>query len=197
MKILKISKKNFNKVLKKVTELIEKGKVVVFPTDTVYGLIADAKNEKAVEKIFKIKKRSKRKPIPIFIESLKVVKKIAKVDKGKEKFLMKIWPGKVTAILEAKDKKFPKSILKKNKIGIRIPNYKFLNLLLKKIKKPLAQTSANISKIPTPMNIKGILKQFKNRKFQPDLIIDAGNLGQKPSIVLDLTEEPPKIVPRS
>jgi len=197
MKILKISKKNFNKVLKKVTELIEKGKVVVFPTDTVYGLIADAKNEKAVEKIFKIKKRSKRKPIPIFIESLKVVKKIAKVDKGKEKFLMKIWPGKVTAILEAKDKKFPKSILKENKIGIRIPNYKFLSLLLKKIKKPLAQTSANISGMPTPANIKGILKQFKNRKFQPDLIIDAGNLGQKPSIVLDLTEEPPKIVPRS
>ena len=197
MKILKISKKNFNKVLKKVTELIEKGKVVVFPTDTFYGLIADAKNEKAVEKIFKIKKRSKRKPIPIFIESLKVVKKIAKVDKGKEKFLMKIWPGKVTAILEAKDKKFPKSILKENKIGIRIPNYKFLSLLLKKIKKPLAQTSANISGMPTPANIKGILKQFKNRKFQPDLIIDAGNLGQKPSIVLDLTEEPPKIVPRS
>jgi len=197
MIILKISKKNFNKVLKKVTELIEKGKVVVFPTDTVYGLIADAKNEKAVKKIFKIKKRSKRKPIPIFVGSLKVVKRIAEVEKGKEKFLMKIWPGKVTTILEAKDKKFPKSILKKNKIGIRIPNYKFLNLLLKKIKKPLAQTSANISKIPTPMNIKGILKQFKNRKFQPDLIIDAGNLGQKPSIVLDLTEEPPKIVPRS
>ena len=67
MQIIKKEKIN----LKEIVKMIKQGKVLVFPTDTVYGLVCDATNKKAVEKIFKIKKRSKKKPIPIFVKNLK------------------------------------------------------------------------------------------------------------------------------
>lgn len=196
MKILKISAKNFKEVVGQVAKSIREGKVIVCPTDTVYGLLADAKNEKAVKNIFKIKKREIKKPLPIFVKDLKMAKELARIEKNQEKFLKRTWPGKVTAILEVRKKKLAKGIIKGKKIGIRIPKYKLLNELLKRFNQPLAQTSANISGQLTPMKVKEILSQFKG-KLQPDFIIDAGNLSQKPSLIIDLTEFPPKIVPRS
>lgn len=83
METIKASSRN----LKKIIEIIEKGGVVVCPTDTVYGLIADAKNKTAVKNIFKIKKRSLKKPLPIFIKDLKTAKGLAKIDKIQEKIL--------------------------------------------------------------------------------------------------------------
>jgi len=194
MEILKVSSKNFKEIVEISVKLIKEGKVIIFPTDTVYGLLADATNKKVIKKVFEIKKREFRKPLPVFVESVQGAKQIAEFGKKEEKILKKIWPGKVTAILKAKNKKLPQGIIYKNKIGIRIPNYKFLNNLLKKIKIPLAQTSANISGRPTPTKISGILRQFKNKKHQPDLVVDAGRLDKKPSVILDLTQDPPKIL---
>jgi L-threonylcarbamoyladenylate synthase len=194
MEIIEISQRDFKRTLKMLVKFIREGKVLVFPTDTVYGLICDAMNKKAVKMLFKIKKRQKGKPVPIFVKDIKMAKKLAIIHKSQERFLKKIWPGKVTVVLKAKNKKFPQGIIYKNKIGIRIPNYTLLNDLLKQIKAPLAQTSANISGRPTPAIIKGILKQFQNKKYQPDLIVDAGKLSKKPSVVLDLTQDPPKIL---
>lgn len=171
------------------------GKSLVFPTDTVYGLLANAQNDKAVRRIFRIKKRNIKNPIPIFVRDLEMAKDFAKIDENQEKILRKVWPGQVTVILKPKQKKLAKGIGKKGKeIGIRIPNYKLLNELLKRFKKPLAQTSANVSGKPTPTSIKGILTQLKSKRLKPDLAIDAGELGKKPSVILDLTEVPPKIL---
>jgi len=218
MKILKISKNNFKKAIEIAAKFIREGKVVVSPTDTVYGLLADAKNEKAIERIFKIKRR-KGKPIPIFVKDMKMAKNLAFINKFQEKFLKKAWftrpnfskeaqkkmvkigpkiwvgKGKVTVILKPK-RKFPKGIGKpKKEIGLRIPNFKLLNFLLKKLNRPLTGTSANISGKPASGNLKEIIQQFKDKKDQPDLVIDAGNLPKsKPSTVLDLTIWPPKIL---
>lgn len=102
MKILKLSSKNQKEIIEEVRKAIKEEKVIVLPTDTVYGLVCDATNEKAVEKVFKIKRRKIGKPIPIFIKDLKMAKKLAFVDKRQEKFLKKMWPGKVTVILRPK-----------------------------------------------------------------------------------------------
>ena len=72
---MKLTKKNFEKIIKIAEKSIKEGKVLICPTDTVYGLIADATNKKAVEKIFKIKKRPLKKPIPIFVKDIKMAKK--------------------------------------------------------------------------------------------------------------------------
>lgn len=186
MKVLEITKKNFNKVLKTAIESIKGGEVIVCPTDTIYGLIGDATNKKAVDKVFRIKKRPKTKPIPIFVKDLKMAKRLAKIGEEEEKYLKKVWPGKVTAVLKKKRGK--------GTIGLRIPNHQWLLNLVKQLNCPLTGTSANISGKPPSGNIKEVLKQFKGQKHQPDLVVEAGVLFGKPSTVIDLTTFPYKIL---
>ncbi len=195
MIVLKINRKNFKEIVKITVEAIKEGKVIICPTDTIYGLICDATNIKAVRRLLKIKRRSKNKPIPIFVKNLKMAKTLAKIDKKQEKILKAVWPGKVTVILRPR-KKFPKGIGKpKKEIGLRIPDYKIVNQLLLTINFPFTGTSANISGESPSIKIKEVIFQFKNQKHQPDLVIDAGNLlKSKPSVVLDLTSWPPKIL---
>lgn len=105
-----------------------------------------------------------------------MAKSIAFIDEKQEKILKNHWPGKTTFVLKKKNK---------GTIAIRIPNYKFLNDLLKEINMPLSQTSVNISGEPALNNIKEIIKKFGDKV---DLIIDGGSLSKrKPSKIVDLT----------
>jgi len=188
MKVLKISSKNLKEIVKETIKVIKRGGIVICPTDTVYGLIADAENKTAVRKIFKIKKRLYKKPLPVFVKDLKMARSLADINKKQEKIFKKFWPGKLTAVLKAKSFKFPEGIVSKDKkIGLRMPKYKLLNFLLGKLNFPLAETSANISGKKASTNIKEVLRQFKNGKHQPDLVLDAGNLKKSlPSTVIDM-----------
>jgi len=195
--IIKTKSKNLKELVKIANQAIKKGKIIILPTDTVYGLICDTTNRTAIERLFKIKKRKSSKAIPIFIKNIKTAKDLAWVDKKQEGFLKKVWPGKVTAVLKAKNKKrFPKGIISKDeKIGLRISNYKFLNQILTKANLPLTATSANISGKPASTKIKDVISQFENQKFKPDLIFNGGDLKKsKPSKVIDLTGEKLKIL---
>jgi len=196
---IKTNKKSFKETIETILKFLEQGEVVICPTDTVYGLICDATDKKAVGELFKIKKRQKTKPIPIFVKNIKMAKRLAFIDKKQEEFLKKVWPGKVTVVLKTKPKAktiFPKGILSSdNKVGLRIPDYKPIADLFKKFNKPLTGTSANISGKPASIKIKEILKQFDNQKNQPGLIVDAGNLREsKSSTVIDLTNKKAKIL---
>ncbi len=178
------SSKNFKKIIK----IIKEGGVIIFPTDTVYGLIADATNEKSVEKLFKIKKRPKEKPIPIFVKNIKMAKKFAIINKKQEKILREKWPGKFTFVLKRRKEKI--FGVDEKTIALRIPNYKFINILLEKLNRPLTGTSANISNKPASTKIRDILKQFQNQKVRPDLVINSRNLSKnKPSKIIDLTSK--------
>lgn len=206
MKILKINQKNFKEVTEIVIESIKEGKVIIFPTDTVYIPVADATNKKAVRKVFQIKQRSQKAPFPIFVKDIKMAKKFAIIDKTQEKFLKTVWPGKVTVVLKRhrvtinfmRGKKKTKLRIygvAKDTIALRIPDFKPVNFLSDKLKIPLIGTSANISGKPASGNLKKILSQFRNKKYRPDLVIDAGNLpNSKPSTVLELTTLPPKVL---
>lgn len=189
---MEIIKENNKKAISVATKVIKNGGVVICPTDTVYGFLADASNKKAVDKIFKLKKRSRLKPLPVFIKDFKMAKDLAEISKDQEQFLNKVWPGKVTVILKRKpvDVGCPYSLkvygVKKDTIALRIPKYKFLNDLLKKINKPLVQTSVNISGQPALTKIADISERFGGSDL-PILIIDAGNLPKsKPSKIIDL-----------
>lgn len=180
--------------IKKAVEIIKKGGVIIAPTDTVYGLICDATNKKAVDKIFKIKKRPKLKPLPIFVKDLKIAKELAEIDKKQESFLKKVWPGPVTAVLE-KRKGVKLYGVAKDTVALRVPRHKVISYLLSVIGRPLAETSANISGQPASGNIKKVLKQFEDQKNQPDLVVrrSASNKA-KPSKIIDLTKIPYKIL---
>src|SRR3990167_8216335 len=96
LEVLKPSKNVLNKAVK----IIKNGGVVVCPTDTVYGFLADASNKKAVEKIYKIKNRPKSKPLSIFVKDFKMVKEVAVIDEKQAKILSEFWPGNHTFILK-------------------------------------------------------------------------------------------------
>ena len=181
MRILKIRKQALNKIIKEAVRVIKDGQILVCPTDTIYGLICDATNKGAVKKLSQIKKRPKKKPIPIFVKDIKMAKRFTNISQEQEMFLKRVWPGQVTAVLQLKNKK--------GTVGIRIPNHKLVLALIKKLNRPLAESSVNISGRPPARSIKEILSQFKNNKHQPDLILDGGRLkSSKPSLVIDLTQ---------
>ncbi|TSC75231.1 MAG: Sua5/YciO/YrdC/YwlC family protein [Parcubacteria group bacterium Gr01-1014_30] len=186
-----------NMTAQEAAKAVRQGKVLVCPTDTVYGLVCDATNKKAVEKLFKVKKRKLSKFLPIFVKDISMAKRLAHIDKKQEKFLRKVWPGKVTAVLERKTKSAKRKIygIDKNKIGLRIPNYKLVLDLLKNTNRPLTGTSANISGKPASTKIGEVLRQFSGKKHKPDLIINRGNLPKsKLSRVVDLTGKKIKIL---
>jgi L-threonylcarbamoyladenylate synthase len=187
MKIIQENKKN----IKEIVAALKNGAVLVLPTDTVYGLICDAGNEKAVDKIFEIKKRDKSKPLPVFVGGIKMAEEYAIINAEQNKFLEKNWPGAVTVVLEGK-KGLSSLVYKNDTIALRQPDYKLIIDIIKLFDKPLAQTSANISGEQATTKIKEILKQFDREDV---LIIDNGDLPEnKPSKIVDLTEGEARVV---
>ncbi|MEK7519295.1 MAG: L-threonylcarbamoyladenylate synthase [Patescibacteria group bacterium] len=188
--------KDIKKISRAIVGLIKHGKVLIFPTDTVYGLVADATNKNAVQYLFKIKKRQKGKAVPIFVKDIKTAKKLAHIDEKQENFLKKVWPGKLTIVLKRK-KGYKIYGVDKNTIALRIPKYPLLFEIMKMVNRPLTGTSANISGKPSSTKIKQVISQFGKEKNLPDLILDAGNLKRaKPSSIIDLTKKKLKILRR-
>jgi L-threonylcarbamoyladenylate synthase len=198
MKILKINPENLREsrqAIEEAVSVIKKGGIVVFPTDTVYGLAADATNEAAVRKIFKIKKRPEDKPVPLLISDLEMAKKLSYFDKRVEKILLSIWPGTITVLLQAKGGVLPWPVTAgRQTIGLRIPDYKIAHFLTVKCGVPLVATSANISGKPSSNKISGVIAQFEKAGYKPDIIFNAGDLKHtEPSTVLDFSKGKPII----
>lgn len=179
----RISKNNITKI----ATALKNGAVLILSTDTVYGLVCDAKNQKAVEKIFEIKKRDRQKTLPIFVRNLEMAKEYAEISKEQETIINKSWPGAVTFILKSKkmeDGPLSALVYKDGTIGLRVPKYKLLNKVLEEFGDPLAQTSANISGSPAKTKIKDVLGQLENEDV---IVVDAGDLSEsKPSKIVDL-----------
>ena len=177
-------------VIEQATEILWAGGVIIAPTDTVYGILADATKKEAVEKIYQIKKRSWRKPLPVFCSDLKMVKKVAEVNARQEKILARIWPGTITVVLPNK-RKLPAIVTNNlSTIAVRIPNYKLINYLLEIYSRPIIGTSANISGQLASTKIKEVIEQFNQPQEAPDLLLDAGNLkNNSPSTVIDLVHQ--------
>lgn len=130
--------------IEKASRIVRDGGIVVFPTDTVYGIGCDPYSKKSVDRIYQIKGRSREKPFPILAHSIDAASKIAEFDKDSKKIADMFWPGPLTLILKLSDKKLKETLNLKEKIAIRVPdNQCLLNLL--KGTEFLVGTSANIS----------------------------------------------------
>lgn len=160
--------------------VLEKGGAIIYPSESSYGMGADATNGKAVKRIVEIKGRE-NKPISIIVSSLAMAKEYAEIDQLTRRLIKRFMPGRLTLV--AKKKSLP-DILSKETIGIRIPPHKFSLLLLRSFGKPITATSANLSGKPQLYKIKDVIKTFSG---SINLIIDAGNLPKrKPSTVFDV-----------
>jgi len=195
MKILKAEEKNIQSIL----DSFNRGEILIFPTDTIYGLLCDATNEKSVKRIFKIKNRPFFKPLPVFVGSFQKAQELAFIREESLDFLKKFWPGKLTAVLKVTPKGrsiLSENVMKNDKVGLRIPDHSLLIKILKKIDKPLTATSANISGFSEESSLTDIEKViyfFTGEK--PDLAIDGGNLKKsKSSTVIDLSGIEPEVL---
>jgi L-threonylcarbamoyladenylate synthase len=128
----------------KASKIIKNGGIVVFPTDTVYGIGCNPYNKEAIQRIYKIKSREISKSLPILAFSKDVAVKIVEFDRYSEKIAEKIWPGPLTLILKLTDEKLKASLNGVDKIAIRVPKHQCTLELLKKCNYIIG-TSANIS----------------------------------------------------
>jgi len=157
--------------IKAAYDSIKKGGIIVFPTDTVYGIGCDPYNKDAINKIYKIKGRDKTKQLPVLAYSKKEIKEIAYFDENSEKISDKFWPGPLTLILKVKDKKIEESLGLKGKIAVRVPNYPCALDLLKECKL-LVGTSANFSGQSSFSDSRGIIGKFAGY----DILLDGGKI---------------------
>ena len=181
--------------MKKLAEAIREGAVIAYPTDTCFGFGANALDEKAIEKVYKIKGRDFKKPLSIIVSSLSMAKKFAKINERKKTYFKKYLPGAYTLIFEKKN--LPEILTGgKETIGIRIPDFLFTRLLAKELKIPFTTTSANISGKPPFYSGKEIYNTFKRRKYKPDIVLDVEIPIKPPSKIIDLIGERPKFIAR-
>jgi L-threonylcarbamoyladenylate synthase len=173
--------------LSEAVKAVKSGKILVCPTDTVYGLVCDTANKESMSRLFLIKQRPPNKPIPVFVKDIAMAEELAEISKKQKAFLKKIWPGAVTVVFRSKKDGAT--------IGMRMPQNEFILDIIGEIGRPLAETSANISGQPPTTKIKEVLKYFKGREYGPDLILDAGDLKPaKSSQVIDYTGPEPKVL---
>ncbi len=163
--------------LNKIKEILDNDGVIIFPTDTVYGIACNCFSEKAIKKIFDIKKRPENKPINVLSNNLDKIKLVSRNINEKEKFLIdKYMPGALTIILDKNEKVSDILTAGLDTIGVRIPKNNISLRILENVSYPLATTSANISGDSAGIKISDFLKEFDG---VVDAIIDGGETDLK------------------
>lgn len=195
MEIVKINPdKPEERIIKQAASIILAGGVVAYPTDTAYGLAANALSEEGIGRLFIIKHRV-QKPLPVIVDSIKMLETIAKVTVKEHALIKKYWPGALTVIFEKKETVQPFLTLGLPSIGVRIPDYKIATALVKACNKPLTSTSANITGHGNCYTPECVMRMFQSEEAQPDLLLDAGELPEVPvSTVVQVTEHGVKVL---
>ena len=163
---------NYEK-LSKPAQIIRSGGIVIFPTETVYGIGTNGLDEKAVKRLYEVKNRPFNKPISLLVANIDMINQVAKeITDIEDKLIKAFFPGPFTIILKKKD--IVPNILTANgsTVGIRMPESKIAKKLVEYAKVPIAAPSANISGKQSGTNLEQIIEDFKEKV---DFFIDGGN----------------------
>jgi len=185
--IIKINpKKVETQKIQIIVETLSRGGIMVYPTDTYYGLGADGFLEKAVKKIYQAKKRQFSKPLPVLIADTEMVRKIAsKIPAAFSSLSEEFWPGPLTLVLKAAANLPAELVGAERTIGIRLPAVPWLRKLIRRAGFPVVATSANISGKREIASAEKVIRVFNHKV---DLIVDGGQTpGSLLSTVVDLT----------
>lgn len=181
------------KAIKLARRLLREGEVVAFPTDTVYGLGANAFERFAVRRIFAVKERPPDKGLPVFIYQVDDLNQVAQnVPNQAWPLLQQLWPGELTVILPKNPALFADVTAGQDTVAIRIPNHPVCLELVVEVGRPLAVTSANLSNQTTPTTAQGVAEQLRGRI---PLVLDGGpSPTTQPSTIIDLSANPPRLL---
>lgn len=187
----RITSARARKAVFEAARVLENGGVVAYPTETSYALGCDATNAPAVKKIFALKKRSRRKPLPLIVDSLKTISRYALLNEKARVLAKKFMPGPLTLVVEMNGAALPKR-LSPGGIAFRISSNKFAYAIAKKFGKPIVSTSANKSGEPSIYSSRKIVSEYGGKV---DLVVDAGELApEPPSAIVDLRGRKPVLL---
>lgn len=177
--------------IQEAKKILLNGGIVAFPTETVFGLGVICNNEQAYRHLVEVKKRPETKPFTLMCSSIEQVKKYAVISKKGQKIIDTFMPGEITILLEPKTGIEPWINLHSNKIGIRIPDNKFVLDLISLVDIPLLVPSANPSDLPPALNSEEALKYFDG-KIEAIVLGESGH--HKPSTIIDLASKEVQII---
>lgn len=179
------------RLINQVVDCLKRGGVIVYPTDTTYGLGCDIYNRKGVKKIYQIKQRDARKPFSFICNDLAEVSHYAQVSNYAFKIMKRHLPGKYTFVLDA-TRIVPEALITKQKtVGIRIPDNPIVHEIVRQLGHPLVTTSANLSGEETPQDPQEIYEEMGR---VVDMVIDGGILMAEGSTVISLLDDQAEIL---
>ncbi len=184
---------NDTEALAHAVRLLRAGKVIAFPTDTVYGVGAHGFNERAIDQLFLAKNRGRDKPIPYLLANQSDLALVAiDIPHAAQVLAGKFWPGGLTLVVPAAAR-VPRVLTSGgDSIAVRVPHHPTTRALIDALRVPLAATSANISGARDPSTASQVLEQLNGRV---PLILDGGaTRGNIPSTVVDVTTDPPTVL---
>ncbi len=189
MKIVKLSKENGDQVVHQAQAVLQKGGLVVYPTETCYGLGADVENQEAINKLFQYKRRREGKPLSVLVADKKMAERYVELNESAYRLYKRFLPGPMTVVSKSKHVVVPGVASEMGTLGIRISSHPFALALAKAYGKGITATSANASWQKKPYSLEDILKPLTaKQKEKLDLLIDAGQLPKhKASTVVDTT----------
>ncbi|PLX95264.1 MAG: threonylcarbamoyl-AMP synthase [Desulfuromonas sp.] len=190
--LIKINPENPQaRLINQVVDCLKRGGVIVYPTDTTYGLGCDIYNRKGVKKIYQIKQRDARKPFSFICNDLAEVSNYAQVSNFAFKIMKRHLPGKYTFVLDA-TRIVPEALITKQKtVGIRIPDNPIVHEIVRQLGHPLVTTSANLSGEETPQDPQEIYQEMGR---VVDVVIDGGILMAEGSTVISLLNDQAEIL---
>jgi L-threonylcarbamoyladenylate synthase len=180
-------------ILSRAVEILNAGGVLAYPTETFYGLGADATSEKAISKIYAVKGRNFNSPISVIIDKAENISSlVGEVPAVAQKLIQAFWPGALTIIFKAAAGISPILSASTGKIGIRVSSHPVACALARALGGPLTATSANVSGATECSTVADVLRQIGDKI---DAVIDGGETaGKKGSTIIDVTFSPPRIL---
>ncbi len=193
MLTIRYSEINYSENLDRIKRIIFNNGVIIYPTDTLYGMGGNFYSPLVIKKLDILKKR-KNNPYSVAVADLKMLKELVlKIPPVFFEIYDKLLPGSLTLLFSASKAIKDGQLIRSDKIGIRIPDKPLLLKIIKYLNTPLISTSVNQSGSPPLNSAQKILQEYKNRDI--DLLIDEGDLGQsKGSTIIDITINPPRIL---
>lgn len=177
----------FQEAVVAAADTLRRGGVILYPTDTLYGLGVDALNEEAIAKVKMIKDREEQKPVQVLVRDFEMAKQYSDVTELAQSLSNNFLPGALVIVLNKKEF-VPDSLSGEasGTVGIRVPNHPFCLALAKEFDKPFTTTSANRSGFETLSNVDEILEQLGDKAAYIDVVIDQGEISNRlPSTVVD------------
>lgn len=199
MIILNYTKKHHKQIIHACVKSLKQGLVIAYPTDTSYGLAVDATNLKAIKKLYKVKGRDFKKAVSVIAPSPDFTKKIGEWGSVESRLAKKFWPGALTIAIELRSKNKELRVLsaKSGYLAVRVPKSDIALDLAHQLGSPITATSANVAGMPDCYSAESIVKQYKNLKLKPDIIINVGKLPKKkPSTLVKVSGDEIEIIRR-